>query len=249
MARHTQKASNNQAATFKHRSVCNFGLVALLALVSKDALAQVTVPAGASMRMPTGSTLNLACTIIDVAGSLSLSTSQLNAANGVRIQSGGGVNGGASTIYVSGNWSNSGIFTAGTSAVVFDDRCATGPITISGQTTFNHLTLSSNSGRTFVLPQGSNITVNGTLTLQGAPGKPITLQSSGGGTAVVNLGPGAQFVQSNANVGGNVQIGSTPPRPSTPASIPTLSEWGQLITATLVALLAVRTLRRRNPRA
>ena len=199
--------------------------------------------------MPPGSALNLACTAIDVAGSLDLGTSQVNDSGGVHIQPGGGVNGGASTIHVSGDWTNAGTFTAGSSAVIFDDSCATGPITLTGQTTFNHLTLSSNSGRTFVLPQGSNITVNGTLTLQGAPGQPITLASSGGGTAVVNLGPGAQVVQSNATVGGNVQIGPVPPAPSTPASIPTLSEWGRLAAAALVALAAARVLRRRQRRA
>ncbi len=222
-------------------------VAALMASTGPAAWAQFTVPTGASMNAPPGSSINLACVRLDVSGSLDLAASTLNDAGGVLIQSGGGLNGGASTLHVSGNWSNAGTFAAGGGSVIFDDSCATGPITLSGHTVFNNLTLRSSSGRTFVLPQGSNIIVNGTLTLQGAPGNPITLQSSGGGTAVVNLGPGAQVVQSNATVGGTVQIGPVPPAPpSTPASIPTLSQWGLALLSLLAAALGLRGARRRQ---
>lgn len=222
-------------------------VAALMASTGPATWAQVTVPPNASITAPPGSALNLACTPLQVSGSVDLGASQVNDSSGVHIQPGGGLNAGASTIHVSGDWVNAGTFVAGSGSVIFDDSCATGPITLSGQTVFNNLTLRSNSGRTFVLPQGSNITVNGTLTLQGAPGNPITLQSSGGGTAVVNLGPGAQVVQSNATVGGNVQIGPVPPAPpSTPARIPTLSQWGLALLSLLAAALGLRSARRRQ---
>lgn len=220
---------------------------ALMASAGPATWAQVTVPPDASVAAPPGSALNLACTPVQVSGSVDLSASQVNDSSGVHIAPGGSLNAGASTIHVSGDWVNAGAFVPGSGSVVFDDRCATGPITLSGHTTFNNLTLRSSSGRAFVLPQGSNLTVNGTLTLQGAPGNPISLVSSGGGTAVVTLGPNAQVSQSNANVGSNVQIGPVPPTPpSTPTSIPTLSEWGLALLSLLAATLGLRGARRRQ---
>lgn len=113
---------------------------------------------------------------------------------------------------------------------------------LSGTMVFQNLTLSSTTGRTFVIPVGSNITVLGTLTLQGAPGQSIQLVSSGGGTAVINLGAGATVSRSFTTVAGNVQIGAA----QVAASIPTLSEYGIML---LVLILGLATYGHHSRRA
>lgn len=205
-----------------------------LLLATGTALAQVTVPPGGNLIVPAGGALGLGCTALNVSGGFALNSGQVNGAAGVGIGASGTLNAGSGTLRVSGNWSNSGSFVPGTSTVVFNDGCASGPITISGNTTFHNLTLTSTNGRTFVLPEGSHLTVNGVLTLQGAPGNPIQLVSSGAGTAVVSLGPGATVVRDNATVNGNVQIGAV----SATANVPTLSEWALMLLASALGLMA-----------
>jgi hypothetical protein len=202
----------------------------LSALLGTGAQAQLAVPAGGTVNVSNGSTVGMACTLLDVQGNLLVNAGQVLGAGGVAIASGGSLNGGSGLVSLSGNWSNSGSFTAGSGTVVITDGCAVGPITISGNTVFNNLTLSSTGGRSFVVPAGSHLTVNGTLTLQGAPGQPIVLQSSSGDTAVISLGPNANVVRDNAIVSANVQIGALP------ATVPTLQEWGLALLALLVAV-------------
>jgi hypothetical protein len=213
----------------------HFILVTSLLLLTGVAQSQVTVPPGGSLTVPSGGALGLGCTALNVSGGFALNSGQVNGAGGVGIGASGTLNAGSGTLRVSGNWSNSGSFVPGTSTVVFNDGCASGPITVSGTTTFHNLTLTSTSGRTFILPQGSNITVNGVLTLQGAPGNPITLVSSGAGTAVVNLGPGATVVRDNATVNGNVQIGAI----SATANVPTLSPWALVLLGAALGLMGL----------
>lgn len=213
-------------------------VLATVALLSAGAQAQVTVPSGGSLVVPPGGALGLGCTALNVLGDFQLNSGQVNGAGGVSINTGGSLNGGAGTINLSGNWSNTGTFVAGTGSVVIGDGCGSGPSTLSGNTVFNNLTLSG-SGRQFVIPSGSQITVNGTLTLQGAPGAPIQLVASDLSTAFVRLGPNAQVVQSNVLPLNNVVIG-TPPV----ANIPTLSEWG-LIGLVMAMSLMVYLRRRR----
>jgi len=124
----------------------------------------------------------------------------------------------------------------GVRTVVLRDGCDPGNSTqISGNFVFQNLTLTSTTGRTFVIPAGVNITVLGTLTLQGAPGQNIQLVSSGGGTAVINLGPGATVNRDNATVNGGVQIGAAP----SATNIPTMSEYGLMLMAMLMGLAAL----------
>lgn len=205
--------------------------VFLAMTVGSVAFAQViNVPVGGSMDVPAGGTMNLGCSTLNVQGTFNVNSGQLSGAGGVTIAATGTVNG-QGTMSVSGNWSNSGAFAPGTGTVVFTDGCAVGPIQITGTTVFNNLTLTSSNGRTFVIPAGANVTVNGTLTLLGASGQPISLVSSAGQTAVINLGPSAHVVQNFVNVGGNVQIGAL----SSPQSIPTLNEYGLIILSLLLA--------------
>ena len=86
-------------------------------------------------------------------------------------------------------------------------------------------------------PDGS-----GTLTL-GTPGRPVVLTSSGPGTAVVTMGPGATLSNpSGSAVPGNVQIGA--PVVTSPASIPTLSTYGLMLMSLMLGGLALARQRR-----
>jgi hypothetical protein len=132
---------------------------------------------------------------------------------------------------VGGNITAGGSVDTGNNSLVLRDGCDPGNSTqISGNFVFQNLTLTSTTGRTFVIPAGVNITVLGTLTLQGVPGQNIQLLSSGGGTAVITLGPSATVTRNNATVNGGVQIGAAP----STTSIPTLSEYGLMLLALLI---------------
>ncbi len=84
----------------------------------------------------------------------------------------------ASTITLSGNWSNSGTFTPSTSGVVMNGTAQS----ITGNTTFNNFTKSVASAATLTFAAGSTTTINGTATLNGAVGQLLSLLSGTPGT-------------------------------------------------------------------
>lgn len=217
-------------------SLGKFGAaLTLSALLSSAAFAQLAVPSGATMSIPPGGSMNLGCGALDVLGTFNLSSGQISNAGNVSIGGTGIVNGGSGTIRVSGNWSNSGSFVPGASTVVMTDGCSPGNIQVTGSTVFNNLTMSSTNGATFVIPAGANITVNGTLTLQGTAGLPIQLISSSGQTAVINLGPQAQVVRNFATIPGTVQIGSV----AAIQPVPALGDFSLLLLTLLLAAAAL----------
>jgi hypothetical protein len=105
--------------------------------------------------------------------------SNLLMAQGIIIKNGTTITGGSATITLSGNWSNSGTFTAGTSTVLFNGASGNQTITNSSEETFNNLTVNKAGGD---VQLSNNITVNGTLTLTSGDvdlnDKTITLGSS-----------------------------------------------------------------------
>lgn len=209
---------------------------ALAVSLCAPAAAQIVYPPGSSLDVPPGGTVDQGCLTLDMRGTLNLSGGTLTVDTDVTFGSGAIVTGSNGTISVGGNlWSTDPINT-GSNTVLLRDGCNPGNSSqISGNFVFRNLTLSSTSGRTFVIPAGANITVLGTLSLQGVPGQSIQLVSSGGGTAVINLGPGATVNRTYATVGGNVQIGGAPAA----TSIPTLSEYGLMLMALLMGLGAL----------
>lgn len=211
---------------------------ALCMLLSPAALAQLVIPENASQNLADGA-MGLGCTALDVAGTLNMDTGAISGISAVIIAATGTVNGDQGSLSVSGDWNNSGTFVPGTGTVMLTDGCALGPIEITGTTVFNNLTLTSTDGRTFIIPAGENLTVNGVLTLQGAEGQPIELVSSSGVTALISLGPSAQLIQSFANVNANVQIGALQ-IDSSMRPIPTMSAYGLSLLALLIAAAALR---------
>ncbi len=209
----------------------------LLLTLHGKVFAQVNIPFADTMSVPAGNAMSLGCTAFTVHGTFNIGSGQVTNTGDVGIGATGTINGGQGLLSVSGNWNNAGTFNAGTGTVVFTNNCAAGPLTLTGATVFNNLTLTSTNGSTFVIPAGSNITVSGTLTLQGVNGQPIHLVSSSGQTAVINLGPQSQVVSSYFDTN-DVQIGATP------QSIPTLSEYGLMVLGLLMALTAFWQARR-----
>lgn len=206
-----------------------------------SAHAQVTVPLGGNISVPPGGNMNIGCNGLIVQGTFNVGSGMAENTGNISINPAGTLNGGAGTLSVNGNWTNAGTFNAGTGTVVFTDGCAAGPRVLTGTTVFNNLSFISTSGRNFVVPAGANITVNGTLTLQGTPSQPINLTSSSGQTAVITLGASARVVRDNAT-SLNVEFVRIP-------GIPTLSQYGLMLLALLMAAGAVWHQRRDKPAA
>lgn len=205
--------------------------------LAAPAWAQFTIPSGGSFDVPSGASVDVGCVPVEVEGALNVDSAQFSTSSSLNIAGTGTFNGNGGVLTVGGNLSNSGTFNASSGNVVLTDGCIGNTSQLSGNLVFQNLTLSSTTGRTFVIPVGTHITVLGTLTLQGASGQNIQIVSSGGGTAVITLGPSATVNQSFASVAGNVQIGGFAPPAA--ASIPTLGEYALLALALLMGLSAL----------
>lgn len=83
---------------------------------------------------------------------------------------------GSYQITVSSNWTNSGIFTPQSGAVVFNSTA-----TLAGNTTFYNLTAAT-PGITLTLSVGTTQAITGTLTLTGQSGDLVTIRTTSAGT-------------------------------------------------------------------
>ncbi|GKT23426.1 IPTL-CTERM sorting domain-containing protein [Acidovorax sp. SUPP3334] len=209
------------------------GLAAAFCLCG-PASAQWVFPPGSSLDVAAGGQTDLGCSALDMQGTLNLNGGTVNVDTDATFGSGSNVTGSNGVISVGGNLISGGNINTGNNTVVLRDGCDPGNTSqISGNFVFQNLTISSTTGRTFVLPAGTNITVLGTLTVQGAPGQNVQLVSSSGTTAVVNLGPNATVVRNFATVTGTVQIGAA----TAVAAIPTLSEYGLMLLSLLIGMV------------
>lgn len=207
--------------------------------------AQVYIPPGANLDVPAGSTLDLSCSSLSMDGTLNLNGGLLTMDQGAVFGNGSQVTGSGGALSVGGDFATAAPLDLGTNSLTLRDGCNGGNSSqITGTIVVQNLTLSSTTGRTFVLPAGANITVLGTLTLQGAPGQPVQLASAGG-TAVINLGPSATVSRNFATVPPSVQIGAVAVALA-PTAIPTLDEWALLILSAALALVGMRVVRQRK---
>jgi hypothetical protein len=101
-------------------------------------------------------------------------------AQGIKIGSGTTFTGGSATIFLSGNWSNSGTFTAGTGTVIFNGTSENQTITKSGGERFYNLTVKKSSGD---VQLSDNVSVSETVTLTSGDldlnGKTLSLGAAG----------------------------------------------------------------------
>ncbi|MBN9429766.1 MAG: IPTL-CTERM sorting domain-containing protein [Burkholderiales bacterium] len=181
-------------------------LLTASALCGPAAAQSFVIASGTSMDLPSGGSIDLGCIELDVQGELNLNAGQFSTSSNAAIASSGVLNGGQGTLRVGGHLSNSGTFNAQLGSVVMGDGCVGTASQISGSFVFQNLSLTSSTARTFLLPAGGQITVLGTLTIQGAPGQNVQLMSADGGTAVIQLGPQAKVVTSFADVLASVRI-------------------------------------------
>ena len=197
------------------------------------AQAQMEIPTGSEGSLGGGSQ-DLGCEPVTIAGTYSLDGGSLQNAGAFLIAS-GGVLDAQGSIQLGSDFQNQGTLNAAASAMVFDGSCAApgASINVSGVTTVANLTISSNSGQSFVLPNGANIVVTGSLVLQGQPGQPLQITTAGGQPATFTLGPGAQVTQQNANLV-NVYVGPPPSTVAVPVPVSGLG-W----TSALALLLSI----------
>jgi hypothetical protein len=230
----------------------------------RPALADWIVPPGSTVNLGNG-TVDLSCTDLIVSGTLQLAAGGVVNARHVTILPGGTIDGGAGTITLGGNWTNSGSFVPGTSAVRFRDACSLASATIAGSSTFSTVSFVTGVGRNFVFAVGTTQTVNDLLEIGGTSAQPIQFRSNAPGqVANINLiSSGTQLIQhvgvtdvwatgqwlaptlTNEGGGGNASRWfGRPTRSGTP--IPTLGDWALLILAALLAASAASVLRRRR---
>jgi hypothetical protein len=226
---------------FSPTLITPFRLLACGLWASSVLAAELNVPAGATLQIPGSAALQLGCADLTTAGTALVNAGQIQQAGNVIISPTGALNGGTGTIQVGGNWNNSGTFIAGSGSVMFVDGCSTAPASLSGDTSFNQLVLTSQIGRTFVIEAGRNIGVTGSLIVQGTSAAPVRLvtSSSTGQVAYVTLAPGASYTATDASIPPTVRIVDPTPPPPPPNPIPTLGEWGRGLLMLLLALAAM----------
>ena len=130
----------------------------------------VTIKAGTLTQNEAAAALSLT---IDSGATYTVTTGNLDVGGTIDID---GTLNGANIIYLTGNWENDGVFTSGTSTVVFDGAGDSG---IYGDTTFYNLSCIT-EGKTLNFEAGTTQTITGpgtSLTLRGQPSNQIVLRS------------------------------------------------------------------------
>ena len=215
-----------------------FIFLALMAnVLTASALSSINSPKDSTIAFPANTTLDAVCSDILIAGTIQLGNAVIQSVRNVEVSSSGVFNGQGASVYVAGDWRNSGSFQAGTSNIVFEDGCATQKSTISGENTFNNLTIRSTNGKGVVLDSGAVLTVLGTLTLVGTEQYPLTLSAVGDGRIV--LGPNARVIYQYADI--------TAPSSQLSASVksvPMLNNFGILLLSILSFLLFRKTFKK-----
>lgn len=163
---------------------------------ARPAHADLVVPAGATVSLG-GGTVDLSCTDLIVAGTFQITSGSVANVRHVTILAGGTIDGGSGTLTLGGDWTNSGQFIAGSSAVRFRDVCSLAFGAISGSTTFSTASFVTAAGRNFVFAVGTTQTINSVLEIAGTAGSPVQFRSSAPGqVAYINLiASGTQLIQ------------------------------------------------------
>jgi hypothetical protein len=171
----------------------NFAALAAIAVswlaAATAGASQLSIGSSSAFSLGNG-TLDLGCASLLVAGSFAASSGTVNQALDVTISLGGTLNGDSGILNVTGNWDNSagGAFAAGTSSVNLIDGCGRTSATISGETTFWELSMTTTTEKAIEFAAGSTQTINALLTISGTTDNLLTLRStSPGSEATLNI--------------------------------------------------------------
>ncbi len=249
-----------------------------LTMVCVCSLTLATVEVHAGLDVGAGSTIDFGDAVIDmgcsdliVDGTTNTSASQVTGLDNVTIDASGTLNAGGAQITLAGNFSNSGTLSAGSGTVAIVDGCSRTQSSISGDSTFHDLSITSATGKQVVFESGKTTTVAGTLTLQGAAGNLLKVRSSTPGSPAMLSATPQQVIQfvdvaDNRAVGSVIAPGS-PSKYESKASgnlfrwffydvngllpfqpIPSLSAWSLFAVSALLSLLGIRGYRRARAR-
>ena len=151
----------------------------------------ITVNGGGMLNLGDGS-ITLNCTELNIAASGQVSLDQGALNNATNIINNGQLNGGQGNIDLTGNWAQSGTFTANTSTVNIIDGCNTTTTVISGSSNFSSLSATTAGARSLNFEAGTTQQVSTALTLTGTTGNLLIIRSTAASQlAALNLAPGA----------------------------------------------------------
>ena len=197
----------------KRRRLGSFSAATVFWLTTVASAAQLTVGAGSSMDLGSGS-LGLGCADLVVAGTLAAGTDGIASAGNVTIDSGGVLNGESATLEVTGDWNNAGTFVAGTSSVQLADGCGLSSAVITGDSAFHELVMTTSTGKLYSFAAGSTQTVTQSLSIVGAAGNLLAIRSTvDGEAAFIDLQGSASTdyvdVKDNHAIGNVIPLGAT----------------------------------------
>ena len=239
------------------RAAAGLGLL----LAAAAAHADYVVPPGATIGLGGGS-MDLGCTDVIVDGAFDLQGGTLTNVRHVQIGATGSLTLGSGSVSLAGNWSNGGTLNAGTGTVgIVDNAACAASSVVSGNSSFYALSITSTTGKLVQFAAGSTQTVQSALTLTGAAGTPLRIESTtpGSVSADINLLTGGTQNLANLAVRGMSATGQwlapgqtnlgagpvsrwfgTPTAPGGIAPVPTLSQWTLMSMALALGALAAR---------
>lgn len=156
--------------------------------------AQWVVGAGSSVNFGDAA-VQLSCADFKVDGAAAANDSVLSGIALLHIGEGGELLGEQGQWSLSGDFVRLGSFSAGNSTISIDDACPSSISRVSGGTVFNHLLVSSDTGKTIELATDQTTTVQGQLTLQGTADHLLKLRSTAAGTPAPLFATELQSVQ------------------------------------------------------
>ncbi len=152
-------------------------LFAFFSLTSGTLLADgITVGTGDSINL-NGGTLSLDCGDLVVDGQMLINAGTATGIGNVNI-AGGQLTAGSGTVSLSGDWSNSGNFSSGTSVVRMVDGCGISESRLAGDNDFNVFSVTSTNGKLLEVKADSSQYFAAGLTLKGQEGTPLRIRSS-----------------------------------------------------------------------
>ena len=225
-------------------------------LAGPSSAAKLSIGAGSSLDLGSGS-LHLGCADLIVAGTLGAGTAGFAGARDVTIDPSGVMNGNSATLELTGDWDNSGSFSAGASTVRLVDGCGLFSAVVAGSTSFASLEITTASAKQVSFETGATQTVTGSLTLAGIIGALLKLRSTLSGSAgfldVLGTSSASYVDVQDNDAGGGSPIalgpesikGPNTPGWASPIKVPSVSLVGGLSLISLLLAHGLRQLRRR----